>query len=507
MRITWITLDPRDDNASCAEVAVASIELDSGEVLRIQGTCLRYSFRAAPESFGNYTSGRIHRVAAEGLKANSVYNYSLHGDDPSVQRQFKTLPSSKQPSGRHDERYPFTFGVIGDLGQTLDSEQTVRHLDADKSIQMILHAGDMSYADTNAARWDSYGQKMEPLASRVQWMVCPGNHEIESDWLTGESFVPYESRFFMPAIKEAESSPSIEQVGCQHPWPMTPHTGRDCTPSIFTGHYDWGNSFYAFDAGPARVIALNSYTYTDPSSAQYKWLKSELESLATRRQETPWLIVMMHCPFYTSNAAHHDEQQAILMRDVHGFEELFKQHQVAIVISGHVHAYERMHPVYQNVSQADGAPTYIVVGDGGNREGHAEKYREQPSWSAFRNGLEFGHGRLVIANGTHMRWEWYINDPQQSSMPDTAAPRRAAQNGPLSAAWSQPLARRTEDDAVWIVNPYGNVKPHGKGLNASLLSVAIGSALAIAVVALVAVVHRVRKRRARDSHLAEALAA
>ena len=284
--------------------------------------------------------------------------------------------------------------------------------------------------------------------------------------------MPYESRFFMPAIKEAESSPSIEQVGCQHPWPMTPHTGRDCTPSIFTGHYDWGNSFYAFDAGPARVIALNSYTYTDPSSAQYKWLKSELESLATRRQETPWLIVMMHCPFYTSNAAHHDEQQAILMRDVHGFEELFKQHQVAIVISGHVHAYERMHPVYQNVSQADGAPTYIVVGDGGNREGHAEKYREQPSWSAFRNGLEFGHGRLVIANGTHMRWEWYINDPHQSSMPATT-PRRAAQNGPLSAAWSQPLARRTEDDAVWIVNPYGNVKPHGKGLNASLLSVAI----------------------------------
>ena len=456
-------------------MASIALALESGEVLEIQGTCLRYSFRAAPEFFGNYTSGRIHRVALSGLKANSVYNYSLHGDDASVQRQFKTLPSSK-PLGK-DERYPFTFGVIGDLGQTLDSEQTVRHLHADESIQVILHAGDMSYADTNGGRWDSYGLKVEPLASRVQWMVCPGNHEIESDWLTGESFVPYEARFFMPAVREAESSPSVEQIGCAHPWPIRPHTGKDCTPSIFTGHYDWGNSFYAFDAGPARVIALNSYTYTDPSSAQYQWLKSELESLATRRRETPWLIVMMHCPFYTSNVAHHDEQQAILMRDFHGFEELFKQHQVAIVISGHVHAYERMHPVYQNVSQ-DGAPTYIVVGDGRNREGHADKYRAPPGWSAFRNGLQFGHGRLVIKNATHMRWEWYINDPYR---PPFWVRRAAAAN------WSGPLTRRTVDDAVWLVNPYRAQKPHGKGMNASLVSLAIGSALAILVVVSVAV--------------------
>ena len=31
------------------------------------------------------------------------------------------------------------------------------HLDADPLIRLILHAGDMSYADSDSARWDSYG--------------------------------------------------------------------------------------------------------------------------------------------------------------------------------------------------------------------------------------------------------------------------------------------------------------------------------------------------------------
>ena len=135
----------------------------------------------------------------------------------------------------------------------------------------------------------------------------------------------------------------------------------------------------------------------------------------------------MHCPFYNSNKAHQDEQQATLMRDAHGFEDLFHQHKVAVVISGHVHAYERSHPVYKNTSQP-GAPTYLVVGDGGNREGHASTYLDEPGWSAFRDGLSFGHGRLVIANQSHMRWEWYRNNKQQLPRVDrVTAVRRAAE--------------------------------------------------------------------------------
>ena len=55
------------------------------------------------------------------------------------------------------------------------------------------HAGDMSYADTDGARWDTYGELIVGLSSRKQWMVAGGNHEIESDAFTGQAFVPYEA--------------------------------------------------------------------------------------------------------------------------------------------------------------------------------------------------------------------------------------------------------------------------------------------------------------------------
>ena len=48
-----------------------------------------------------------------------------------------------------------------------------------------------------------------------------------------------------------------------------------------------------------------------------------------------------------------------------------------LVLAGHVHAYERSHPVYMNKTVEDGVRdgiVYINIGDAGNREGHAAEY-------------------------------------------------------------------------------------------------------------------------------------
>ena len=40
---------------------------------------------------------------------------------------------------------------------------------------------------------------------------------------------------------------------------------------------------------------------------------------------------------------------------------------------------------------------YIVVGDGGNREGHAKGYTSPtPSWNAYSNDTQFGHGTVTV---------------------------------------------------------------------------------------------------------------
>lgn len=62
-------------------------------------------------------------------------------------------------------------------------------------------------------------------------------------------------------------------------------------------------------------------------------LRQDLE--AADRTLTPWVVAMMHCPWYNSNLAHQGERQAeIAMRVI---EPLLVEHKVAIVVAGHVH--------------------------------------------------------------------------------------------------------------------------------------------------------------------------
>lgn len=91
---------------------------------------------------------------------------------------------------------------------------------------------------------------------------------------------------------------------------------------------------------------------------------------------------------------------------------------VDFAFTGHVHAYERTHPMYQNKSHACGT-VHITIGDGGNREGFAYDWAtpatpspplyDQPEWSAYRE-FSFGHGRLRLHNASHAEWQWFKND-------------------------------------------------------------------------------------------------
>ena len=59
---------------------------------------------------------------------------------------------------------------------------------------------------------------------------------------------------------------------------------------------------------------------------------------------------------------------------------------------------------------------YIVVGDGGNREGlHTSWIVPQPSFSLFRQA-SFGHGEIVATNATHLRWTWMQNRGPSSGL-------------------------------------------------------------------------------------------
>ncbi|KAL0410088.1 UNVERIFIED_CONTAM: Purple acid phosphatase 22 [Sesamum latifolium] len=156
---------------------------------------------------------------------------------------------------------------------------------------------------------------------------------------------------------------------------------------------------------------LGSYTDFDSNSNQYKWLQGDLARVDRRTK--PWILVMIHAPWYNSNLAHKGEGES--MRKA--MEKILYEARVDVVFAGHVHAYERFTRVYDNKADECG-PVHVTIGDGGNREGLAMLFENpSPSISVYREP-SFGHGRLRIVNSTHAHWSWHRNNETDAHMSD-----------------------------------------------------------------------------------------
>ncbi|RWW72301.1 hypothetical protein BHE74_00019902 [Ensete ventricosum] len=294
MRVSWITDDRHVP--SLVEYGKVSREYDSAATG--EHTSYIYFF---------YTSGKIHHVKIGPLEPDTVYYYRCGGIDQEL--SFKTPPAA----------LPVEFAVIGDLGQTEWTASTLARV-AESNYDMLLLPGDLSYADTQQPLWDSFGRFVQPYASNRPWMVTEGNHDIEAfPVFHCHPFVAYDNRWRMPYEESGSAS----------------------------------NLYYSFDvAGAVHVVMLGSYADFNASSAQYKWLVADLAKVD--RRITPWLVALLHAPWYNTNLAHQGEGES--MRQA--MESLLYQ------------------------ARADAS---------------------------------FGHGRLKVVNATHAHWSWHRNDEDDGS--------------------------------------------------------------------------------------------
>ncbi|CAL5377122.1 unnamed protein product [Camellia sinensis] len=283
--------------------------------------------------------------------------------------------------------YNYTSGHIhhctiknlqGDIGPTYDSNKTLTHYESNPTKgKTVLFVGDLSYADYypnhGNERWDTWGRFVERSTAYQPWIWTAGNHEID----------------FAPELGETK--------------PFKPFTHRYRVP------YKASNSvapfWYSIKRASAYIIVLSSYSAYGKYTPQYQWLLAELPKV--NRSETPWLIVLMHVPWYNSYNDHYMEGETMRVM----FEPWFVQHKVDVVFAGHLHAYERSERRDQS------APVYITIGDGGNIEGLATNMTEpQPKYSAFVKRvlvmpfliLRTGHMLIIVGTVIKMAMLWKL---------------------------------------------------------------------------------------------------
>lgn len=337
--------------------------------------------------FYNYTSGYIHHCTLRGLEFDTKIFYKIGVGNATREFSFTTPPKPGPDA-------PYTFGIMGDLGQTFDSNKTLHHYMKTNG-QAVLFVGDLSYADhypfDDNRRWDTWGRFTEKSAAYQPWIWTAGNHEIEFLPEIGEKmpFKPYSHRYHVPYRSSNSTAPF----------------------------------WYSIKRASTYIIVLSSYSAYGKYTPQYNWLAEEFPKV--NRKETPWLIVLMHSPWYNSNNYHYMEGESMRVQ----FESWFTEYKVDIVFAGHVHAYERSKRVsnvaYDIVNGKctpvfdSSSPVYITIGDGGNIEGLAANFTEpQPKYSAFREA-SFGHAVLEIKNRTHAFYHWHRNQDGDAVVGDS----------------------------------------------------------------------------------------
>jgi len=360
--------------------------------------------QTAPLKFIN--PGMIHRVTLRGLPPfTKIYYRVRHDEQPwGEEHVFRSRRPAAASSVRFlmyaDQALPVPLvphvawrlvpQVVSDIEGGYDS--------------FLLHPGDLGYAMGSGYIWDVWGALIEPISSRIPYMVTVGNHEYDH---TGSRLDP-------------SGAPS---EGWHPPWGNFGDDSRgECgvpTAARFSGTGSSvaganGVFWYSFDEGPVHVTMLSSEHEWTVGSRQYEWLAADLA--AVDRAATPWIVLATHRMMYTTQLLEEADYNVSLAfrREV---EPLLTRHKVNLMLVGHQHSYERSCAAFDGacVPPGEQGTVHLVVGSAG---ASLERGGFSPALGHFslKHVNDWGYLRLD-ANASRLRLEWVRTDAHDGAGP------------------------------------------------------------------------------------------
>jgi hypothetical protein len=263
---------------------------------------------------------------------------------------------------------PFSFDVMGDWGLVDANGNNPDQANLDAQIaasgaRFMVTVGDNGYnsgSQTNYGDLQQTGDSTSAIFGPSFWTVAgssipiftaPGNHG-----LSGTSHTDITTWTEDQAVSSSSGSYANGTYNC-------------CSG----GTANYGNEWYAFNAGPARFYILDSAwgdsnggtstpygqdyaNHFSPTSAEYQWLLADLQA-----HPGVMKFAFMHYPWYSDNSSQTSDTYMTTVQPgaTQSIESLFAQYGVDIVFNGHAHVYQRNNP------SARGMPVTYVSGGGG----------------------------------------------------------------------------------------------------------------------------------------------
>lgn len=249
----------------------------------------------------------VNEIAITGLTPATCYRYTLVGW-PDDGGRFCTMHAPD------DHATPISFYVIGDTSPGVMGTLRVLSSADPTETELTVHVGDIQYYSTLVESQQLWFSLMQPLLEANAFLPCVGNHEMDEN-----GFPEYRDiyqRLFSPAGGEADGN-----------------TDR----------------WYHFETGGVHFFSLSSEHDLDLGSEQIDWLTARLEAVEADPSYR-FSIVYLHRPLYSlGDYTPRDSNRESLF-------PLIEAHRIPLVLSGHVHGYERFEV---------GDVTYVTSGAGG----------------------------------------------------------------------------------------------------------------------------------------------
>ena len=317
----------------------------------------------------------------------------------------------------------FSFAVFGDSqfsvsSCTSGSEErlSVPQLVLDLDPTLLLQTGDLMDHGYEDGAYDHFVGCYDEMLATIPFFPTGGNHDYGSGGITRYKTFLEEQLFernqlVFPCSYDDNFTVYYEDDPTDWSTDRDNPSDRPLLPSGVT----W-KTYYAFRFQNALFISFEQGTRWWTQTPK-PWLEQHL-SAAAADPTIDHIFVYMHHPMYSAAMAESSDGECIEPVRRH-YEELFRQYDVDIVFSGHVHSYDRFYvpddgtPTRQSPPQQvypnDGSGVhYIVTGGGGGaltggcdpfplREELSYQYSQARGCFHHVTHVEIEGGRLSVA--------------------------------------------------------------------------------------------------------------